>query len=381
MREVSKKIMAAEPTTQMRAAVLHEGGKPIVIEDDIDIRDPRVGEVRVAVKHCGLCHSDLSIADGSFPAPAPIVLGHEASGVVDAVGEGVEGLSPGDHVVLTPCPPCGNCYWCIRNEHSHCVNMMGIITNALPDGTTGLSRRGETVYRGVGVGGFAQYVVTPATGAVKIPKDVPLDVACVIGCAIQTGVGAVLNTAEVEEGATVLVLGLGGIGISVCQGARLAGASRIIVSDPVPERREMATHFGATDLIDPGEVDVAARVREITEVGVDYAFEAAGVAALTEVGIAAARNGGTTVAVGAPPIDQNVNLGPAAIFTISGKKLLGCVLGGCNSLREVPRMIDLYRAGRLDLESMITERRPIEEINDAMLDMTKGRGIRTVLNL
>ena len=199
---------------------------------------------------------------GRFRAPLPILLGHEAAGVVDAVGEGVVGLDIGDHVILTPIPPCGACYWCLRGEPGVCANAAGILTNTFPDGSTGLSRGDDTVFRGVGVGAFAEHVVTLASGAVRIPREVPLDVACVIGCAVQTGVGAVLNTARVEAGATVLVMGLGGIGLSIVQGARLAGASRVIVSDPVKARRDAALAMGATDAIDPAEADVASRVHE-----------------------------------------------------------------------------------------------------------------------
>jgi S-(hydroxymethyl)glutathione dehydrogenase/alcohol dehydrogenase len=373
--------MSNDQNKMMRAALLVEPGKPLEIAEDVEIRAPRDGEVRVAVKYCGVCHSDLSIVEGTFPSALPVVLGHEASGIVDAIGPGVDNVAVGDHVVLTPCPPCGTCYFCVREEQELCTNSIGLMTNAFPDGTTGLSRGDEIVYRGVGVGAFAQYVVTQATGAVKIPDDVPLEVACVLGCAIQTGVGAVLNTAEVEEGATVLVMGLGGIGVSIVQGARLAGASRIIASDPVAERRQNASQFGATDLIDPNVDDVAAKVHELTGVGADYAFEAAGVAALTEVGIAAVRSGGTIVMVGAPSIEQSVTIAPATLFTVTQKKLMGCVLGSCNSLREIPRMLELYRSGRLDLDALITERRPLSEINEAMSDLKASRGIRTVLSL
>ncbi len=366
---------------KMRAALLEAPGKPLTIVDDIEIRAPRAGEVRVAVKHCGLCHSDYSIIDGSFPAGMPIVLGHEAAGVVESVGEGVTHLAPGDHVVLSPCPPCGKCYWCVRGEHSICEQLSGIMTNALPDGSTGLSRGGDPIFRGLGVGAFAQYVITPDTGAIKIPNDVPLDIACVIGCAVQTGVGAALNTAQVKEGDTVLVLGLGGIGASIVQGARLAGASKIFVSDPVAERREMARSFGATHLIDPNvTTDVAAHVMEQTGVGVDYAFEAAGVGALVELAVGATRNGGTIVMVGAPPITDQITVIPA-IMVIQQKKITGCTLGGCNPLHDIPRMIDLYMAGRLDLEGMISNRRPLGEINEAVDDLAAGRGIRTVLDL
>jgi S-(hydroxymethyl)glutathione dehydrogenase/alcohol dehydrogenase len=363
----------------MKAALLEGPGKLLVV-CDVDIAAPRPGQVRVKVAHCGVCHSDLSVVDGSFPNPTPIVLGHEAAGVVDEVGEGVEGLAVGDQVVLTPCPPCGQCYFCVRGEASLCVESEGIITSTFRDGSTGLSRGGELVYRGLNVGAFAEYVVAPAVGAVKVAPDVPLDVACVIGCAVQTGVGAVLNTARVEEGATVLVMGLGGIGLSVVQGARVAGAARIIASDPVAERREVARLFGATDLLDPSEHDVAARARELTGVGVDYAFETAGLAALVQTGLASARNGGTVVCVGAPPLDQNITLAPAALFTVSEKKLLGCVLGSSNSLREIPRLVGLWQTGQLDLESLITHRRPLSEINDAMEDLKASRGIRTVLS-
>ena len=365
----------------MRAALLETPGQPVSVCNDVEIRDPGPGQVRVKVSHCGVCHSDLSIVDGAFPSPLPIVLGHEAAGVVDAVGPDVKRLAIGDPVVLTACPPCGACYFCVRGESANCVDAIGIQTNAFADGSTGLSRGGDVVYRGVNVAAFAEYTVTQESGAVKIPDDVPLDVACVIGCAVQTGVGAVLNTARVEEGASVLVLGLGGIGLSVVQGARIAGAARIIVSDPVAARREVAKSFGATDVLDPTAEDVVARAREITEVGPDYAFETAGFASLVEAGFAAVRNGGTVVCVGAPSIEESITIAPAVLLTISAKKLMGCILGDVNSLREIPRLVALWQAGRLDLESMITSRRPLEEINDALDDLRATRGIRTVLSI
>ncbi len=366
---------------RMVAAVLEAPGQVPVVRDDVEIEAPRSGEVRVRVSHCGLCHSDLSLADGTFPAPLPIVLGHEASGVVDAVGPDVRGLAPGDPVVLTPCPPCGGCYWCVRDEASLCVQARGIQTSALPDGRTGLSRGGQRVYRGLNVAGFAEYALAPASGAVKIPAELPPETACVIGCAVQTGVGAVLNTARVEPGATVLVLGLGGVGLSAVQGARLAGAARILVSDPVAERRDAAAALGATDLLDPAAGELALRVHELTQVGVDYAFECAGRAGLVTTALAATRNGGTTVAVGAPPLGERIELGPAAAFVISGKKLVGCVLGSANSLREIPRLVALWQAGRLDLDALVTARRPLAEIGSALADLAASRGIRTVLCL
>jgi len=363
----------------MRAAILDAVGAPLHVTDEVVIEAPRAGEVRVTVTHCGLCHSDLSIIDGTFPAALPIVLGHEAAGVVAELGPGVDHLAVGDHVVLTPCPPCGLCYWCVRGQPALCVNASGIQTNTFRDGTTGLSCGGVPVFRGLGVGAFAESVVTPTTGAVRIPADVPLDVACVIGCAVQTGVGAVLNTARVEEGATVLVMGLGAVGLAVVQGARLAGAARVIVSDPIAARRAAAQRFGATDLIDPTRDDVLAACHELTGVGVDYAFEAAGRASLIQLGLAATRRGGTTVCLGAPRMEEAIEIAPAVLFVVTEKKLLGCLLGSSNSLREIPRLVALWQAGRLDLEGLVTARRPLIEINEAVIDLRAGRGIRTVL--
>jgi S-(hydroxymethyl)glutathione dehydrogenase/alcohol dehydrogenase len=363
----------------MRAAVLECSGEPLVVHDDIDIDPPHGGHVRVRVTHCGVCHSDLSMVDGAFPAPVPIILGHEAAGVVDAIGDDVETLAVGDHVVLTPLPPCGRCYWCVRGEPGVCVNAQGLQTNAFPDGRTGLSRGGAVVYRGVNLGAFAEYAVVPSTGAVKIAPAIPLDVACVVGCAVQTGVGAVLNTAGVEPGATVLVIGLGGVGLSIVQGARVAGAARIIAADPVAARRDAARGCGATDLLDPAAGDVAAAVIELTGVGADYAFDAVGRTALVQTCLAATRNGGTTVCVGAAPLDEAITIAPAALFTIAEKKLLGCALGSCHSLRDIPRILGLWQSGRIDLEALITARRPLAEINEALDDLRRARGIRTVL--
>jgi S-(hydroxymethyl)glutathione dehydrogenase/alcohol dehydrogenase len=362
----------------VRAALLEESGKPITLVDDIDIDGPEAGEVLVKVRYCGLCHSDVSQADGTFQPPVPIILGHEAGGVVEAVGPGVTRVKAGDPVMLTPCPPCGHCYWCLRGEQSICVNSGAIASSTFPDGRTRLSRRGDVVYRGVGLGAFAQFVLIQESGAVPVPPDTPLEVACVIGCAVQTGVGAVLNCAKVEEGATVLVMGLGGIGMSIVQGARLAGASRIIVSDPVSARRDAAAGFGATDAIDPAVTDVREEAIRLTGVGVDYAFDAAGRASLVETGLWATRNGGTTVLVGAAPAEETVTFAPVLLM-LTEKKIKSTLLGSSNSPFEIPRLLALWRAGRLDLEAMVTARRPLAEINEAVDDLKHGRGIRTVL--
>ncbi|MFT5481672.1 MAG: S-(hydroxymethyl)glutathione dehydrogenase/alcohol dehydrogenase [Halieaceae bacterium] len=367
----------------MRAAVFERPGEGLKIYDDIEIIDPRAGEVRVRVKHCGICHSDLSMVNGVMPEMGqPIILGHEASGVVDVVGEGVTDLVAGDHVVLTPIAPCGTCYYCVREEYSLCINGMSLWTNTLSDGETGLSRGGETILRGVGLGAFAEYVIVPQTGAIKVDKSVPLETVCVIGCALQTGVGAVLNTAAVEPGATVVIMGAGGIGIAATQGARIAGAALILVSDPVAARREAALGFGATHVIDPGAEDLHARCLELTaDIGMDYAFETAGVAKLIEEGLLVTRPGGTIVCVGAPPLDDGIQIANVVLFAISEKKLCGCILGSSNSLRDIPRLIELWKDGQLDMEGMITRRLPLEDINLGFDDLAHSRGIRTVIDL
>lgn len=367
----------------MRAALLEPGKRELVLVDDVEVAHPGPGQVIVGVRHCGVCHSDLSLVNGQFPNTAPIVLGHEAAGVVEEVGPGVTTVAPGDKVMLTPIPACGRCYWCVRGEETICETVVAsLLMHTLPDGSTGLSRGGEPVLRGLGVAGFAERVITPEAGAVKLPADAPLDVVAVMGCSVQTGVGAVLNAAKVVEGSTVLVMGLGGIGISVVQGARLAGASRIVVSDPVAERRDAAERFGATDAIDPTAEDVVGRCFALTGgVGVDYAFDAAGSAALVETGLHATRRGGTTVVVGAAPVEQTLAGVSPVMFMIGEKKLVGTVLGSVHSHRDIPRYLELWRAGRLDLEGMVTAHRPLAEVNEAFADMAAGRGLRTLLDV
>jgi S-(hydroxymethyl)glutathione dehydrogenase / alcohol dehydrogenase len=364
----------------MRAALYETGTGKLSIQE-IDIADPGPDQVRVRVHHCGLCHSDYTVLDGDL-GMSPAVLGHEAAGVVEAVGSGVTSLAVGDKVVLTPIASCGRCYWCVRGEPGGCVNNADVFSSSFADGTTGLSRDGALVYRGMGVGGFAEHALVKETGAIKVPDDTPLDIACVIGCAVQTGAGAVLNTARVTPGSTVLVLGLGGIGLSVVQGARIAGASQIIVSDPNGARRSVALELGATDAIDPTDTEVPGATRDLTGgIGADYAFEAAGVAALQTVAIDATRAGGTTVLVGAPSFEHSLTIDNTLFWSMAEKKLMGCFMGSCNSTRDIPRLLALWRSGQLDLERLITSRRPLDEINEGFADLAAGVGIRTVVDL
>lgn len=362
----------------MRAALFTEVGAPLRVVDDIELEGPRPGEVRVRVVACGVCHSDVSIVRGVYPTMGQTIPGHEAAGVVVEAGPGVRTLAVGDHVVLTPNPACGRCDYCSRGLFSVCPDAMAIATSMLPDGTTRLSRAGETVFRGLGLAGWAEEVVVAEQGAVRIDADVPLDVACVIGCAVQTGVGAAINTVDVRPGDQVLVLGAGGVGISIVQGAALSGAARIIVSDPSDTRREQALRFGATDAIDPTEADVVAATMALTGIGADLAFDAVGSAGLVQSAMDATRNGGTTVMVGAAPIDDVVSVSPAATM-FTEKRLVGSLLGSCWAPRDIPRLVELWRSGRLDLDAMVTARRPLEEINEAIDDLEAGRGLRTVM--
>jgi Zn-dependent alcohol dehydrogenase len=364
----------------MRAALLEEAQKPLAIVEDVEIESPRPREVVVRVSHCGICHSDLTMVDLPAGAPVPAIFGHEAAGIVEEVGSSVTRLAKGDKVMLTPLPSCGSCYFCVRGEFSLCVDAQSFMTGMRADGTTPLSRAGVPVFQGFGLGGWGEVAVVHEGRAIRVPDDTPLEIACVIGCAVQTGVGAVLNTARVEEGATVLVTGLGGIGISIVQGARLANASRVIVSDPVAERRDHAAHFGATDVLDPTRDDVVAKVLELTGgIGVDYAFEGAGRSELIATGLQASRVGGTTVVVGASM--EPLEIPMPALFLSQEKKLIGSLLGSCNGHRDVPRFLALWRKGALDLESMISHRRPIADVNLGLEDMRAGRGLRTVLEL
>ncbi len=363
----------------MRAAVLESPNEAVRIDDSVTLLDPGPGQVQVEVAHCGLCHSDASVMSGQAPAPMPVVLGHEASGVVCEVGPGVGSLAVGDHVLLTPVPSCGHCPACLRGQAMACVNATTLFTQTMPDGSTPLRRDGETVYQGLGVGGFAERTVVLETGAIKVPDDLDLGVIAVLGCAVQTGVGAALNAARVEPGWSVLVMGLGGIGVAIVQGARIAGATRIIVSDPVASRRDGAERFGATDAVDPTTEDVVEACQRLTGgAGVDAAFDAVGASALVTTGVDACRPGGITVLVGAGPIDDRLSVSRIMLM-VTEKRVVGSLLGSASAHREVPRLLDLHRAGLLDLESMVTARRPLAEINEAVDDLRAGRGLRTVL--
>jgi Zn-dependent alcohol dehydrogenase len=363
----------------MRAAVVEEPGGAVSVVDDVEIDEPRHGEVLVRIAYCGVCHSDLSAQHSPF-LPHPAVLGHEASGQVEAIGAGVDSCAPGDTVIVCVSAPCGHCYFCVRSQPAICVSGSVVFTGVLGDGGSRLFRNGSVLYRGMGMGGFAEYVVVPAAAVVPVGVDVPLDVACLLGCGVGTGLGAVLNTAAVPAGSTVLVYGLGGVGMAVVQAARAVGASEIIVVDPVQERREMASGFGATEALDPLSDDVAGRVRRITEVGADYAFDTAGRSEVFSSALAALRPGGVLTCVGTgSEAAYKIDMPP--LFVTSEKVIRGCSFGSSHAQRDIPRYLALWRNGSIDLESMVTKRRPLDEVSQAFDDLHAGRGLRTVLTV
>jgi S-(hydroxymethyl)glutathione dehydrogenase/alcohol dehydrogenase len=365
----------------MRSALLEKPESPLTVADDIELAPPSPGEVEVRITHVGVCHTDLSYIEGRIPAPYPIVLGHEVSGVVEKVGSAVAGLREGSKVILTSRPPCGRCYWCVRGEVQLCAESTAMLGGTYPDGGTRLSRHGEVVYRGFVVAGFAERTVVPAGAVIPVPDQTDMCTASIVGCAVLTGVGAALNTAKVTPGSTVMVVGLGGVGISIIQGARIAGASRIIGLDTVAGRREQARKFGATDVADPAEMPAHKIARELTGgIGVDFAFDAVGRSAIVESLVKGVRSGGTTVVVGLPRADEKFSIGGLGL-NLYEKKLIGCYLGSADPRREYPRLLALADAGQLDLRSMVTDTRPFAEINEAFDDMRAGHGIKTVLEM
>ena len=364
----------------MRAALFSTAGQPLEVVDDLEIGKPRADEVLVRVLHSGICHSDLTVIDAGHGLP--VVLGHEAAGVVAAVGDGVDHLREGDKVVLAPLAPCGSCDACGRQAGTECLQALAFMHHLRPDGTSPFSRGGDLVHRGLGVGAFSEYTIVPASGAAKVPDDTPLDIACVIGCAVQTGVGAVLNTAEVRPGSSVLVLGAGGVGQAVVQGARIAGARHIVVSEPVAERRDRALAMGATRVVDPTAEDLRSVVMDVSGgAGVDYAFEAAGSGRLVQTGIELTGVGGTIVLVGAPPIEDSVTIDAAVLFMTMGKRILSSLLGGCWPERDIPRLIGFWKEGRLDLGALVSHRLDLTEVNDGIQLLRESDGVRTVLDV
>lgn len=362
----------------MKSAVL-TGPGPLTIEE-VTLDGPEAGEVLVKIAACGVCHSDLHTINGARATgsvPAPVILGHEAAGIVEAVGAGVQSVKPGDHVVMAFHPTCGKCYYCRRAMPQICE------TPDYParavDGERPRLRVGGTTpaRQGIGVAGFSEFTCMPEGGVVKIRKDAPLDTVCLIGCGVTTGIGAVTNAARVEPGSLVAVIGLGGVGLNCIQGARLAGAHRIIAIDVLSDKLEMAAKFGATDFVNASEVDVVNKVKDLTDGKLDYAFEAIGLGKTVEQAFAMIRPGGTAVVVGVT--SQNVTV-PGRAF-LGERKLIGSLYGSASIHYMIPRLVDLYMEGKIMLDELVSRRRPLHEINEAFADLEAGHVARTVMSI
>jgi Zn-dependent alcohol dehydrogenase len=342
-------------------------GNDYQVVDDLTVRDPGPGEVSVRIGAAGLCHSDLSVITGTIPFPTPVVLGHEGAGVVEAVGDLVTNVKEGDHVVLSTLGNCGACQHCDSGRPTMCRSTFG----GRPQPFTW---RGEPAYAFANASVFAERTVVKANQAVPIPKDVPMAAASLVGCGVLTGVGAVLQRARVPAGARVLVIGVGGIGLNVIQGAVLAGASRIIAVDTNARKRDIALQFGATDFVESTDA-----VRELSKTGVDYAFECVGHVALIRAAIELLDWGGTCVMLGVPESSAEVSFNVAAMYL--DKSVLGCRYGSSQPQRDVRRYVDLYRQGRLKLDELVSASYPLEDMKTAVHDLEAGelaaRGVLT----
>src|SRR5262245_19302550 len=362
----------------MRAAVLYEAGTPLRVEE-VDLEAPHAGEVRVRVAAAGVCHSDYHYMRGDLVGNLPVVLGHEGAGVVEEVGPGVTSFRPGDHVVLLWRTACGRCEFCSRGRPALCPEGASVrATGRMPDGTSRLSRDGQEIRHFLGVSCFAEQTVCQERSLLKLPEDVPLPVGAVAGCAVMTGVGAVVNTAKVEPGSSVLVVGAGGVGLCAIMGAVLAGAARIVAADLNPNKLELATSFGATDVVDASQEDVVAAVRELTGGGVDYAFEVIGLAGTVVQAVKALRTGGTAVAIGMAPVGAEAPIDVLDLVR-QEKTLKGSVYGSTRPQTDFPRLFELYRRGRLPLDRLLTREWRLDQINEAYDALVAGSVARSVL--
>ena len=366
---------------KIRAAVLHEMGasrpyadtRPVHIEE-VELAPPGPGEVLVKVAVAGVCHSDLSVVNGNRPRPMPMVLGHEASGVVEEVGEGVTRLSPGDHVVFVFMPSCGTCDMCTAGRPSLCEK--GFVSNAagtLLNGAKRLSRKGEPYFHQVGVSCFAERAVVDQSSLVKVTKNLPLEDAALFSCAVITGVGAVMNTAAVPKGASVAIVGLGGTGLAALLGAKAAGASTIGGFDLLPDKREKAIELGANEAFDPLEEGIVERVG-----GFDYVFECVGNVQAMEFSYAITRMGGTTVSSGLSHPDKKFSIQHVNLVA-QEKTIKGSYLGSCVVERDIPHFIELFRNGELPVDKLISRRIGLDDLNEAFDRLSDGSEVRQVI--
>ena len=359
----------------MKAVVAHAVNDFSVVNVDLD--PPKTGEVLVRMKATGICHSDLSIINGTIRWKLPSVLGHEGAGIVEQIGDGVTNVKPGDHVVLSFVPNCGDCFHCDRAEPHLCQKNKP--HGGLIDGTSRVKLNGQEIAVMSFLGNMAEYCVVPSVCVVAIDRVHDFKAAALVGCAVTTGVGAAIKTAEVKPGSTVAVFGCGGVGLNVIQGARIAGAAKIIAVDLSTEKMEMARSFGATDVINPAGGDAFKQVLDMTSgIGVDYAFEVVGMGKLVEACFKATRMGGMTVLVGVGRADDRFSLN-AMIVPFTAKTIRGCMYGSANFKVDFPMYLELYRQKKLDLDRLVTRTYSIDEAPQAFADLEKGANARGVI--
>ncbi|MBY4575534.1 alcohol dehydrogenase [Gordonia paraffinivorans] len=356
----------------MRAAVMWGPGEPFEVQE-IDIAPPGPGQVSVELHSCGVCASDLSLTT-SFGQPTPVVLGHEGAGIVTSVGDGVTSVAPGEHVVVLWVPPCGRCAPCRRGEDYLCANRRSSADNRAGRGTAApspLSVDGKPIHQGMATSTFAQQTVVPHNAVVRIDDDVPFPVAAMMGCAVPTGVGAAIRSAKVQPGDDVAVIGCGAVGLNAVMGAVVAGAARVIAIDPMPERRSLAVTVGATESIEPDQIE---DLRDL-----DVVIDAVGAPATVSSAWRAVRRGGTVTVVGAGRPDQVVEINAYELFH-DDKKITGSFHGGISMQRDLPLLVGLWRSGRLPVEELITETADLTKINDAVTAQQSGAALRIVLS-
>jgi len=354
----------------VKAAVMYGVGQPLVIED-VEVDQPRAGEVLVKTSASGVCHSDLHFMEGSYPTAVPIVLGHESAGVVEKVGEGVTNVKPGDRVVIAFVSSCGYCDNCVQGKPYICNN------SALLGRGDRLKLNGNPMPQFANMSAFAEYQLVSANACVPVPEGVPMEVAALVGCSVMTGVGAVSNTAKIPVGATVAVIGAGGVGLNVIQGAALAGASRIIAVDLLENKLAAAKQFGATDTIDASNADPVAQVMQMTGGGVDFAFEAIGLAKTAEQCFGMIKRGGRAVVVGMIPVTSSVSV-PGVGFLME-KGIIGSFYGSTRQTHDMPWLMELYRQKRLKIDELISRRYKLNQINEAYAALKNGEVNRSVI--
>jgi S-(hydroxymethyl)glutathione dehydrogenase/alcohol dehydrogenase len=358
----------------MKAAIMHAPHEPLTIED-VDIAKPKRREVIVRTSYAGLCHSDLHFMEGLYPTPLPVILGHESAGIVEAVGEDVTYVKPGDHVVTCLSVFCGTCSQCVTGHPNICENTE---VKMLPGQARRLSWKGAPVNQFANLSSFAEQMLVHENALVKIKDDLPLDRAAIVGCGVMTGVGAVFNAAKVEPGSMVAVIGCGGVGLSAVNGAALAGAERIIAIDTVASKLEIARAVGATDTINASNVDPVAAIKELTGGGVHYSFEALGLKRTAEQSFEMLRPGGTATIIGMVPLGVKIELHGADF--LRDRKIQGTSMGGNRFRVDMPRLLEMWRQGRLKLDHLITGTIKFDQINEGFANLKSGAPVRQLID-